>query len=186
MKIRFTRLRVVAIAIIVLLVLGLAIWTATSPQTLEVQSPSQLQTSLLSYSKSFQELNFSDGSGSYSFRLGFDYSSNISIGSKTQLAVYCALVNETISSPLTKGIALGLQSSSLLVDGSRDAGVSLVSRLQAGLETFYFQNPNTNIALGMHNFTARLIISMIDVNFIGNFETGTELVSVSGIINMTS
>ena len=181
-----SRIRVAELSVVTLLLVGVAAWTAASPPILGVQSRAQLDSSLFSYAKSFATQNFTDGSGAYTFRFGFDYSANISQGEKVQLAIYCALTYEHISSPFTRGVALSLQSSSLSIDGRQDAGINTGSRNEPGLQIYYIQNLNTNIPAGLHNMSARLIVSTVDVNYIGNFQGSTQVVTLNGFLNINA
>ncbi len=169
-----------------LVVFGVAVWTVTSPPILGVQSEAQLGSSLFSFAKSSTVQNFTDGSGGYNFKFGLDYSANVIQGEQVQLAVYCALTAEQISSSFTRGVALSLQSASLSLDGRQDSGVKTASKFQPGLQIFYIQNIDTNIAMGLHNVTARLILSTVDVNYIGNFQGSTQVVMLNVVLNITS
>lgn len=180
---RLSRIRVAAV---ILLVVGLAAWTAASPPILGVQSEARLNSSLFSFAKSFATQNFTDGSGAYTFRFGFDYSANISQGEKVQLAIYCALTYQDISSPFTRGVALSLQSFSLSIDGRQNAGINTASRTQPGLQIYYIQNLNTNIPAGLHNMSARMIVSTVDVNYIGNLQGSTQVVTLKGFLNINA
>jgi hypothetical protein len=186
LKLRVTRLRIALLFLVVVLVI-LAGWTASSPPTLGVQSQSQLTDSLFSYAQSIVTQNFSDPSGNYVFKFGFDYpNASVPQGQHIQLAVYCALINQQISSFFERGISIALQSGSLLVDGKSDFSVKIISKLQSNIQIFYFQNPNTNIPVGKHNITARLVLSTIVVNYIGSYGGSTEIVTLNGLMNINA
>ncbi|MGI0078262.1 MAG: hypothetical protein ACRECH_01415 [Nitrososphaerales archaeon] len=183
---KVTKIRVSALVVAILVVIGLIVWTIASPPILGVQSEVQLENSLFSYSKSFATQNFTDSSGIYTFKFGLDYSANVSQGEHVQLAVYCALTYEQITSFFTRGVGLVLQSASLSIDGRQDSGVKTSSRFQPGLQIFYIQNLNTNIATGLHNMTARLVVSNVDVNYVGNSLASTQVVLLGGALNITT
>lgn len=171
---------------VVLLIAGLAYWSFTAPPPLEVQTPSQLQTGIFSVSRSVSWLNTSDSSGVYSFKLGLDYDSNISQGSSTEVKVYVALVSESISSPFMRKISMAVTSASFFVDGVDDPTVTTKENIVGGLLVESIQNPNTDLSLGLHNFTARLVVSTIDINYIGYSVSPPNPTDISGLFNITA
>ncbi len=184
---RLTRIKFAGIVLVVMVVVTLTAWSASSPPVLTVRSQSQLDSTLFSYARSFSTQNFTDGSGIYTFKFGFDYpNTTVSQGERIELGIYCALVNQQITSPFTRGIALNLQSGSLLVNNREDSSIKIVSKTQPGLQAYYIQNPNTNIPLGSYNITARLLLETIDDNYVGNLQGTLQVVNLNGVLNITS
>ncbi|MHB8567901.1 MAG: hypothetical protein ACYC7D_14015 [Nitrososphaerales archaeon] len=184
---KFSR-RVLALAVILAIVLGLAVeyTLLKAPTILEVQSSGALQNSIISVSKSYASANMTDGSGSYGFRFGFDYPDTpIQAGSATVFKVYAALTSEKISSFFTRGVSLQVQSGSLLVDGRYDSGVKVVTSTQHSLETILFEFVNANLPAGSHNASARLVVSSVDVDYLGYFDGSTQVVLLNGTFSIT-
>ncbi|MDH2900147.1 MAG: hypothetical protein PXY39_04175 [archaeon] len=179
-------IKIAILVIVSLIVIGLVIWTVTSPSPLPVQSKGQLQSGLFGFSKDVASYNISDGSGSYSFEFGLDYSQNLTSGSPTRIEVYCALVNQQVTSIFTRGVALALQSSSLFIDGTVDNSIDVSSKLISNLQTYSFVIPNLSSPLGNHTIQIRILVSTIDVNYIGS-STGTyQPVLLNGTFTLVS
>jgi hypothetical protein len=168
-----------------LIIAGLAAWTISSPKPMSLQSPGQLQTGIFSFSKSQIALNTSDGSGSYSFRFGLDYDSNVSAGTQTVFKVYVVLVGEKITSFFTRAVSMDVTSALVLIDGTDDAGVKTSSAINGGILTESLENPNTSLAAGSHNLTVRLIVSTIDLNYVGYSTGPSQVAELSGLFNIT-
>ncbi|HZW58385.1 MAG TPA: hypothetical protein VFF30_19010 [Nitrososphaerales archaeon] len=178
---RISRRLVAVIVIVVLIVAGLAVWTIRAPTTLTVQSEDQLKNSVMAFSRSFSNLSISDSAGSYTFRFGFDYPNNsISRGSATVFKVYAALTSQQLSSSFARGISLDVQSATLLVDGKEDASVKVVTTAQPTLEVIQFEFVNTSLPAGTYNTTARLVLSTMDVYYVGYFTGTTSIVTMDG------
>lgn len=175
-----------AIIIVIVIIIGLLIWTIESPAPLPIQSESQLTNGLFGGSSSTVGYNISDSSGTYFFKFGLDYSSPIPIAGSTRIAVYCGLVSEDIISGMTKGVALSLQSSTLLIDGQSYPNVKVSSQRISGLQAFYFEIQNIALPSGNHTLKIETFLATIDVNYIGN-TLGTYLTaSLNGTIDVTS
>jgi hypothetical protein len=179
-------IKIALIIIVALILIGLVIWTVISPSPLPVVSQSQLQNGLFGYSKNVASYNISDGSGTYNFKFGLDYSQNLTGGSSTKVAVYCALADKEISSFFTKGVALTLLSSSLSIDGTVDNNLIESSKVQSNLQTYYFGIPAVSTSLGNHNLQVRILVSTIDVNYIGNSAGSYQSVILNGTFTVVS
>jgi hypothetical protein len=178
-------IKIASFVIVGLILIGLVIWTVTSPTSLKMQSKSQLQEGLFGFSKDVVGYNISDGSGTYEFEFGLDYSQNLTSGSATKVAVYCALVNEEITSFFTKGVALSLQSSSLSIDGKFDNTVES-SKIISNLQTYYIEIPAVSASLGNHTLQVSLLVSTIDINYIGNSAGNFHPVLLNGTFTLVS
>jgi len=170
------------VAVLVVLVAGLSVWTGESPRPLVSQSSEQLIASSPTSSK----LNVSDPAGTFQFTFGFDYP-NVSIqaGSATVFKVYIALTSEKLSF-FARGVSLNVQDANLLVDGSVDKDVKVVTTLNPTLDTVSFDFVNTSIPAGMHNATARLLISTIDEFYVGYLEGTTQVAELNGSFTIVS
>jgi hypothetical protein len=165
---RTKTIRISLFLVIVLIVIGLVVWTVTSPSTLAVQTKNQLENGLFSYSQDTVNYNMTDGSGTYAFKFGLDYSKNLTNDSPVKLTVYCALVNQEISSPFTRGVALALQSSSVSIDQRFDNSIEVTAKIISGLQTYSFVIPNLSTTSGNHSLQVNILVSTVDVNYIGN------------------
>ena len=185
MKLRKT-IKIAVLAIVSLIVIGIVIWTVTSPSPLPVQSKGQLQGTLFGFSKDVASYNISDGSGAYYFEFGLDYSQNLTSGSPTRVEVYCALVNQQVTSLFTKGVALILQSSSLFIDGSVDNSIDVSSKVISNLQTYTFVIPDLSSPLGNHDIQIRILVSTLDVNYIGSSAGTYQPVLLNGTFTVVS
>jgi hypothetical protein len=181
------RVRTVAASVVIAVIVGsLAAWTLLSPAALSPQNNGELYSGIFSASKSVSSLNLSDGAGSYSFLFGLDYVSNISQGSAVEFKVYGALVDQKIDSGFTRAISLQVDSASMFVNSSEDTSSRTSESIRAGIMTESFQNPNTNIPLGVYNLTIRLLVSTVDLNYVG-YSVGTMgVVTMAGNFSITS
>jgi hypothetical protein len=173
------------IVVVLLIVIVILFWTLSAPQALKVQSPSDLQSGIFSISTSQNSLNATDGAGSYSFRFGVDYNTNVSQGSALEIKVYGVLVSEKITSSFTRAISLTVNSASLLIDNSDDTSVQAVMSVRDGILTESFQNLDSSLPVGSHNLTIALLVSVVDLNYIG-YSVGAPMAeSLSGYFNVT-
>ncbi len=173
------------IVIVLAIIIGLLLWTIDSPSPLPVQSVSQLTSGLFGGSLSTVGYNITDSSGTYFFKFGLDYSAKIPNTGSSRMAIYCGLVSEHISSGFTKGVALSLQSSTLLIDGQSYPNVQVSSQRISGLQAFYFEIQNLALPSGNHTLKIEAFLATADVNYIGN-TLGTYLtVSLNGTIDVT-
>jgi uncharacterized membrane protein len=180
-------LRVLILAIIILILLGVsAEYTLLrAPAIMQVQSSSDQENSIISVAHVFQNASFTDGSGSYTFRLGFDYpNTSIASGGATVFKVYGVLTSEQISSFFTRGVSLSLESGSLLVDGHYDNNAKVDVINQASIFVIEFEVLNANFTQGSHSVSARLVLSTIDVDYIGYFTGQTQIVELNGTFSV--
>jgi hypothetical protein len=175
---------VVIASVTLLVVILLLVWTLQAP--LVLNRVSDLSNTVFSSANVVSNSTVTDTSGSYQFAFGFDYNSNVTAGSSAEVVVYAALVSEGTKSPFFRGAALQVQSSSLLIDGVVDTGARFVERSNSQIDSFYFQFINTNLGLGEHNMTARLLLTTIDVGYIGYYQGTSFLVTIPGSFNITS
>lgn len=174
----------ISLALVVIVLLSLVAWTAYSPITLSLQSESQLSGSLFQYAKTTKLLNVTDGEGSYSFLFGIDYNESVRSGVPTVVEVFASLVTENRASSFLKGVALEIDSSTVLIDGSEESGVTSMITKSSGILIVRLSDVDINETGGIHQLSARLIVSTTDVNYIG-YLGGTELVvSLNGTISV--
>ncbi len=171
---------------VLVIIIGLVVWTVTSPAPLPVVSHSELSGGLFSVSSTTASYNVSDASGNYRLEFGMDYSKNLTAGATTRIAIYCALVSEEVSSAFTRGIAISLQSSSVVIDNATQNNVIVTSKLQSGLQTYYFQISSLPSKAGNHSLELKLLFSIIDVNYIGNSLGNYQPVNVNGTLFVIS
>jgi hypothetical protein len=185
---RFSRtIKIFLFVIVLLIVIGLAVWTFTSPSPLPIQSETQLRSGLFGYSQNVVSYNISDGTGTYDFKFGLDYSRNLTNGSPAKITVYCALVNQQISSFFTRGVALTLQGSSLSIDGRFVNTETVSPSIDSGLQTYSFVIPTVSAISGNHHsLQVNMVVSTIDVNYIGNVGGTYQSVSLNGTFSVAS
>jgi hypothetical protein len=174
-----------AMVIVFAIIISLLIWTIESPAPLPVQSESSLTSGLFGSSSSTVGYNISDSSGTYFFKFGLDYSSPIPNGGSTRMVVYCGLVSGDITSGFTKGIALSLQSSTLLIDGQSYSDVKVSSQRISGLQAFYFEIQNLALTSGNHTIEIKTFLATADVNYIGNTLGAYLTVSLNGTLDVS-
>jgi hypothetical protein len=173
------------IVIVLAIIVGLLIWTIESPTPLPVQSVSQLTNGLFGGSSSTVGYNVSDSSGTYFFKFGLDYSTKITNSGSSRMAIYCGLVGERITSGFTKGVALSLKSSTLLIDGQSYPNVQVSSQRVSGLQAFYFAIQNLALPAGNHTLKIETLLATTDDNYIGNTVGTYVTVSLNGTIDVT-
>jgi hypothetical protein len=185
--VKFSKIvKLVIVTAIILIIAGLVVWTLISPKPLAVLSQSQLQNGLFGSSETTAGYNITDASGTYHFEFGIDYSKNLTSNSATRVAVYCALVNEQITSFFTKGVALILQSSSFIIDGKLDSNVVVKSNMQPNLQTYYFEIQNLQASIGNDTLQVRMFLSTVDVNYIGSSVGTYQTVVLNGTFGVSS
>jgi hypothetical protein len=176
--------KILSVAVLLVILGSVLAWTVLSPLPLSPQSQGQLSSSLFSFAKTASILNISDGEGSYSFLFGMDYNGTLTPGIPAIVEVFVSLLSENKSSGFLKGVSLDFVSSGVLVDGSEDTGVKSMVTNSGGIITDRLSGVDINDTGGTHELTARLIISTVDVNYIG-FLSGTEQVtSLNGTITI--
>jgi hypothetical protein len=168
------------VIVLALILIGLVIWTVTSPSPLPVQSKTEVQQGLFGFSQNVAAYNVSDGSGTYNFEFGLDYTKNLTTGSPAKITVYCALVDEEITSFFTRGVALTLQSASLSIDNKSDNTLSVSSKVFSNLQTYSFVISALSASAGNHTLQVKLLLSTLDVNYIGNSAGSYQLVLLNG------
>ena len=179
---RKKRKKVALVVVALVLAAGLAVWTWESPTPLASQSSEQL----ISTSPTRSTLNFSDSAGTFQFALGFDYpNGSIQFGSATIFKVYIALTSERLSF-FARGVSLKIQDASLLVDGSLDKKVKVVTTLSLTLDTISFDFVNTSIPAGVHNATARLLVSTVDEFYAGYIGGTTQVAELKGTFTVVN
>ena len=181
------KLLAVIIAIPVLIAIGLAAWTATAPVALSVRTPEQLSDSSLANAITTQNATFVDPTGSYTFKFGFDYPNvPVFVGSRTEFKIYAALVSETITSSLTRGVGLDVLGVTVSIGGQEDSGVQVKTTFQPSIATIALESINTNLANGTYGVEARLVIATIDDGVIGYSQGATQIISFNGTLEITT
>jgi len=181
------RRKAIALVVTVLVVLAgiLSVWTAESPTPLSPQSSEQLKGSVIAFAPTRTTLDFFNSAGTFRFALGFDYP-NVSIraGSETVFKVYIALTSEQLSF-FARGVSLKINDANLLVDGSEDKGVKVVTTLNPVLDTVSFDFVNTSIPAGVHNATARILVSTVDEFYVGYLDGTSEVAELNATFTIT-
>ena len=173
------------IAVVVLLGVGVEYTLLKAPPIMQVQSPSDQKNSIISVAHTYQNASFRDGSGSYTFRFGFDYpNTSIPSGGATVFKVYGVLTSEQITSFFTRGVSLNLESGSLIVDGHYDNNAKVDVSTQPSIEVIEFELLNANFTQGWHTVSARLVLSTIDIDYIGYFTGQTQIVELNGTFSV--
>lgn len=174
------RKKLAVIVFVEIILISLAVWTAYSPAPLSVQSSSDLANSLFQFAKTTQTVNTSDGSGTYGFLFGMDHNASYKAGSQTIIEVYASLVDEHILSHFTRGIALQFDEVKVFIDNTQDAGVKDRVTSQQNIDINYLSPVQFSQPPGLHNLTVRLIVSIVDVNYIGYAPNNQFLVTLKG------
>ena len=177
--------KLVLAVILVLVVVSLSIWTFVSPVPMKVNSESQLSESLFQFAKSTTVANFSDAEGTYSFLFGIDYNSSVASGQETIVSVYASLTSEHLNSGFARGVALRIESATVLFDGIEDLGVKTRITYSPNILIEYLTFVKVGENSGEHLLTARLIVSTVDVNYIGFFLGTESVVSLGGNLTVT-
>jgi hypothetical protein len=172
--------KLTVVVVVDLLLISLALWTAYSPAILSTRTPSEISTSLFQFAKTTEVVNTSDSAGAYSFLFGEDYNSTLTSGVPTILQVYASLTAAQISSGFTKGVGLQFDETRILIDGSQVAGANerITPGTNSTIDFLSFVPPN--IVPGTHTLSVRLIVSSVDVNYIGYFSGNQFLVTLNG------
>ena len=149
------------------------------------QNDAQLAGTLFNSAINVITVNVSDSSGTFSFKFGLDVANPIQKGSASRLSIYAALTSQQITSSFSKGISLSLETASLTLDNSLDGSIKIVTATQGNLLAYYLENINTNLPDGSHTISARLIVTTIDVNYIGFTQGSIAAVTLEGTVNIT-
>lgn len=165
-------------------VISLAGWTLFSPTVLVPQSQESLSGSLFQFAKTTSQVNITDGEGSYTFLFGVDYNETVSAGIPSIVEAFVSLQYEVKTSDFLRGASLEIDSSSVLIDGHEDGGVNSMVSASGGLITDRLSNVFINETSGNHTLTVRLLVSNVDVNYIGYFPGDEELVVLNGTVSI--
>jgi len=176
--------KIVAAAIVLAIVLSLVLWTELSPPILYPQTEANLTGSIFQYAKTNATLNLADSEGTYSFLFGMDYNDSLSPGSPTIVQVFVSLSSEQRGSSFQKGVALDILSSTILIDGIEEIGVKSMVTTNGDILTDRLSGIDVNDSSGIHNLSARLIVSTVDVNYIGYFEGSEQVISLNGTLTL--
>jgi hypothetical protein len=174
-----------SIVVAVLVIVSLVAWTLLAPGTLSTQTSGQISRSLFQVAKTERILNITDGEGSYSFLFGLDYNESASPGVPTIIEAFASLVGEQKTSGFLKGVALQIDSSSVLIDGIQDSGVSSMISSNGDIIIDRLSGIDINETAGVHQISARLIVSTLDVNYIGYFGGSEQVLSLNGSTSVT-
>ncbi len=178
------RKKFAALVVAAIILFSLVAWTAFSPAILSPQSEAALSNSLFRYTKSESIVNITDGEGSYSFIFGLDYNETVSPGSPTIVVVFASLLSEQKSGGFLKGVALQVVSSSVLIDGQDETGVRSMVTTSGGIMTDRLSGVDINDTGGSNVIAARLIISTVDVNYIGYLQGSEQAVTLNGTLTI--
>ena len=177
--------RLVVAGLISIILLSLLLWTVLSPPILLPQSESSLSNSLFQFAKTTKVLNVTDAEGSYSFLMGMDFNETVSPGSPTIVEVLISLANEQKSSAFLRGVSFTIESSAVLIDGRGDAGLKSMSTRNGGIVTDRLSGIDINQTSGIHSLVTRLIVSTVDVNYIGYVSGNEQIVLLNGTISVS-
>jgi hypothetical protein len=176
--------KILSILIVVLLAASLASWTLLSPKYMTVQSGVEDSNSLFQYASSRQVVNFSDAGGSYGFLFGLDYNRNVSAGVPTIVEVYASLISQQKSSGFMRGVALQVTAATVLIDGVEDEGVKIRFTSNSAILIYYLTGVQVNETEGLYSLSVRLVVSTVDVDYVGYFSGNEEVVSLNGTLSV--
>jgi hypothetical protein len=176
--------RFVSLVVIVVVIVSLADWTVFSPVTLTSSTSQELHESVFQFVKATSILNITDGEGAYSFLLGLDYNDTVSTGLPSIVVVYISLLNEQKNNGFLRGVSLQVVSSRVLVDGVEYPGVKSEVSFNSAILTDRLSGVEINDTAGSHRITARLILSTVDVNYIGYLGGSEKAINLNGTITV--
>jgi hypothetical protein len=177
-------IRVIAILIVAVVLVSLAAWTWASPETLSLQPQTSISSSLFQFAKATREFNVTDGEGAYSFLFGIDYNDSTAPGIPTIVDTFVSLVSEQSTSGFLRGVSLNIASASILINGTSATGVkSMLTRNSEIISDRLTGVPIDNSS-GRVTISARLIVSVVDVNYIGYFAGNDQIVILNGSISI--
>jgi hypothetical protein len=174
----------VALSLIAIIFVSLEVWTVFAPPILNPQSETSLNETLFQYTKTKSILNITDGEGSYSFLFGLDYNETASAGIPSIVLVYVSMLSEQRTSSFLKGTGLAIESANVLIDGVEVSGVKSVVSSTGSILTDRLSNVAINETGGSHQISARLLVSTVDVNYIGYFGGSEEPINLNGTISV--
>ena len=176
--------KLVVVILVIILAGSIGAWTVTSPTVMQVQSAAMLSNSIFNYVKQVQRFNFTDGGGFYTFQFGLAYNENSTPGQPIIVDVYSSLVGITIHSGFQKGVALRLQHASVLVDNRADNGIKVRTTYSPQVASFYLSFIDMNSSSAQHTITIRLILNLVDVNYVGYLTGSTELIVLNATVTL--
>jgi hypothetical protein len=175
----------VALVVIAIVLVSLEAWTASAPQILTPQSEASLNNSLFQYTETKNFWNVTDSEGAYSFLFGMDYNLTVSPGVPSIVLIYVSMLTEQKSSGFLKGTGLAIEGAKILIDGVEDAGVQSRVSSNGMVLTDRLSDVDINETGGTHQLSARLIVSTVDVNYIGYLGGSEEPISLNGTITIS-
>ena len=176
--------RVVLVAIVLIIIVGsLSVWTLLSPRYMIPQSDSSISKSIFQYASEIQLVNLSDSEGNYSFLFGMSYNRNISQGQTMIVDVYSSLVSQHFTTGFMRGVGLHLVDASVLIDGVQ-IQPKLRMTFRPNILIVYLTSIPVDQNLGNHLLSARLIVTAIDVNYIGYFNGPKQVITLNATMEV--
>ncbi|HXQ92451.1 MAG TPA: hypothetical protein VN739_05545 [Nitrososphaerales archaeon] len=177
--------KLVILAVILIFLISISAWTALSPQVLSVQNDSQIAGSLFQFAKAEQLVNFTDGEGSYTFLFGADYNDSAAPGVPTIVEVFASLVKESIGSGFLRGIGLQMVHSTVLIDGVGESGFVSRTTTSDSILVERLSQLEINQTSGTHMISIHMIVSTVDVNYIGYLSGTEQVVNLNGTFSIS-
>jgi hypothetical protein len=150
-----------------------------------VQNDSQIGSSLFQFAKAKLMVSFTDREGSYAFLFGADYNESAAPGVPIIVEVFASLVEETLGSGFLRGVALQVSHSSVLIDGVEESGVSLRTTISDSMLVERLSQVEINQTGGTHELSIHMIVSTLDVNYIGYLSGTEQVVNLNGTISIS-
>lgn len=145
------------------------------------QTGSDLSRSLFHYANENETVSFSDSEAHYSFLFGMSYNTNVSQGQMIIVEIFSSLLSQK-SSGLMRGVALHLDSASVSIDGLQVKPIEVRVTSSPTILIVYLTSIQINAGAGKHLISARLLLSTIDVNYLGYFGGSEQAVNLNGTI----
>ncbi|MDA4130086.1 MAG: hypothetical protein OK457_04905 [Thaumarchaeota archaeon] len=164
--------------------LSLALWTAFSPAYFSVQSKSEI-ANLFQFAKTTENVSITDSTGDYNFVFGMDYNSTQNPSIPTITEVYASLSSATFLSALAKGVALHVDDASIFFDGVQVSGVMQRVNTAQNIIFVYLSYVLVKSTSGVHHLSVRLLLSTVDVNYIGYFSGNQFLAILNGTVEIS-
>jgi len=95
-----------------------------------------------------------------------------------------SLTSEAKDSGFERGVSMQIISSGVLIDGVEGSGTKTMITASMNLMTDRISNVYINDTSGIHSLSVRLIISVVDVNYIGYLSGNDQLVVLNGTISI--
>ena len=179
------RWKLIAIALVSIIVVGLAAWTFLSPKTMELQSTSEISNSLFQFAKSTERLSFADSEGNFTFLFGIDYNQSMPLAEPAVISIFASLISESGTSPFLRGVSLSVERASVLVNGQEYPGLKTRQTISGGILIEYLTSFQVNTPGNLTQITARLIVSTIDVNYVGFLPGSEEVIQLNGTVSVS-